>query len=217
MKLYGYWRSSSSYRVRIALAYKEQSVEQIAVHLLKDGGQQLLPTFLQKNPMGQVPVLEVDEGPATHFLTQSVAILEYLEERFPQPRLLPEDRVLRSEVRRVVEIVNSGIQPQQNLSLMRAVKKMGGDDRAFAKEANERGLAAIEDVADRLSSGFVVGDTPTLADVVVVPQLYSARRFDVDVAAYPRLLEIEARCAGIAAFAGAHPDRQPDADRASAN
>jgi maleylpyruvate isomerase len=211
VKLYGYFRSSATHRVRIALGLKEQSVELVFVNLVKDGGEQFLPAHLAMNPMAQIPVLVVQEGAATHHLTQSVAILEYLEERFPQPRLLPEDRVLRAEVRRVVEICNSGVQPLQNLAVLKAIKAMGGDERAFAKAANEKGLAAIEDVASRLSSGFVVGDAPTLADVCTIPQMFSARRFGIDTAAsFPRLTEIESRCSAMSAFSAAHPDNQPD-------
>lgn len=213
MKLYGYWRSSSTYRLRIALALKELSFDIVTVSLLKDGGQQLLPEFMRKNPMAQVPVLEVEEGAATHYLTQTVAIFEYLEERFPQQRLLPADRILRAEVRRVVEICNSGIQPLQNLSFLRSFKAAGGDEQAFARAANEKGLAAIEEVASRVSTDFVVGDQPTYADICLVPQLFSARRFGADLSSLSRLLQIEARCNGIAAFANAHPDKQPDAER----
>lgn len=212
MKLHGYWRSSASYRVRIALALKVLEVEHVAVHLVKDGGRQLTPEFRTLNPMAQVPVLEIEDEGQTLLLTQSVAILEYLEERFPEPALLPRGRIARAEVRRCVEICNAGIQPLQNLSLMRAIKKLGGDDQAFAREANEKGLGSLEAVAKRTAGRFLVGDTPTFADVCLVPQIFSARRFGLDVARFPLLSAIDARCAELAAFVAAHPDRQPDAD-----
>lgn len=209
MRLYGYWRSSSSYRVRIGLELKGVVYEQAPVHLLE--GRQRAAEHVERNPMAQVPVLEIEEDGRTLFLTQSVAILEFLEERFPSPRLLPMDRMLRYEVRRAVEICNSGIQPLQNLSLLRTIKGLGGDEQAFGREANERGLAALEDVAARAGDGFLVGGMPSLADVCLVPQLYSARRFGVDVGRFPRLLDVEARCLATDGFAAAHPDRQPDA------
>jgi maleylpyruvate isomerase len=210
MKLYGYFRSSSSYRVRIALALKGLSYEYAAVHLLKDGGEQHLPAFLQKNPMAQVPVLEVD---GLH-LSQSVAILEYIEERYPDPPLLPKDLVARARVRAAVEVVNSGIQPMQNLSLMNEIKRMGGDGHAFAKAANERGLVALEEMATAHGGQRLVGDETSLADVCLVPQMYSARRFGVDLAPFPRLVAIDAALTALPAFAAAHPDRQPDAPSA---
>lgn len=209
MKLYGYWRSSCSYRVRIGLALKGLPYEHAPVHLLEAAHR--APDYVARNPMAQVPLLEVEDGGRPLLLTQSVAILEYLEERFPEPRLLPADRVLRFEVRRAVEICNAGIQPLQNLSLLRAIKGLGGDEQAFGREANEKGLAALEDVAVRVGGAHLVGDAPTLADVCLVPQLYSARRFGVDVARFPRLLAVESRCAALDGFAAAHPDRQPDA------
>ena len=207
MKLYGYFRSSSSYRVRIALALKGLPYEYVAVHLLKDGGEQYLPDFLKKNPMAQVPVLETDGA----FFTQSVAIVEYLEERHPEPALLPKDLVARARVRAAVEVVNSGIQPMQNLSLMNEIKRIGGDGHAFAKAANERGLVALEEMAVAHGGTRLVGDQITLADVLLVPQMYSARRFGVDLAPFPRLVAIDAALTALPAFAAAHPDRQPDA------
>lgn len=208
MKLHGYWRSSSSYRLRIALGLKGLSFEHAGVHLVE--GQQQAPEFVAKNPLAQVPVLEIEDEGQTLLLTQSVAILEYLEERFPEPRLLPEGRVARAEVRRAVEICNSGIQPLQNLSVLRTLKKLGADEQAFGREANERGLAALEAVAARAGGAYLVGDVPTLADVCLVPQLFSARRFGVDVTRFARLVAVDTRCAAIDAFAAAHPDRQPD-------
>ncbi len=214
MKLHGYWRSSSSYRVRIALGLKSVAWEHVGVHLLE--GQQAAPEHVARNPMGQVPLLECEEDGTTFLLTQSVAILEYLEERFPAPPLLPAPgapggHAMRAEVRRAVEICNAGIQPLQNLSVLRFIKKLGGDEQAFGREANQRGLGALEHVASRVGGAFLVGGAPSLADVCLVPQLFSARRFGVDVSAFPRLLSVEERCAAIDAFAAAHPDRQPDA------
>ncbi|HTJ81308.1 MAG TPA: maleylacetoacetate isomerase [Polyangiaceae bacterium] len=212
-KLYGYWRSSSTYRVRIALAFKHIDYDTVPIHLVKDGGAQHSAAFREKNPLEQVPVLEIEHEPDhVVLLSQSVAILEYLEERFPEPRLLPECSYLRARVRKCVEIVNSAIQPMQNLSMLKALKDLGGDSAAFARAANERGLAAIEAEAVDAGGKFVIGDEPTLADVLLVPQMYSARRFSADLTKVPRLVEIDARLAEIPEFAAAHPDRQPDSE-----
>ncbi len=211
-RLYGYWRSSSSYRVRIALAMKHVAYETVPVHLIKDGGEQHEDAFKAKNPMEQVPLLEIEHEPGLVVeLTQSVAILEYLEERFPEPRLLPSCAYLRARVRKCVEIVNSGIQPMQNLSMLKTLSSLGGDAQAFARQANERGLAALEAEALDAGGSFTIGDSPTLADVCLVPQMYSARRFQCDMTRFPRLVEIDARLAEISEVASAHPDRQPDA------
>ncbi len=210
MKLHGYWRSSASYRVRIALACKGLEVEHVAVHLVKDGGRQLTPEFRAMNPMAQVPVLEIEDEGQTLLLTQSVAILEYLEERFPTPALLPQDRLARAQVRMCVEIANSGVQPLQNLATMNEIKRLGGDGAAFARAANERGLAVLEAAAEG-SGRALIGDTPTLADVCLVPQLASARRFGVDLAAFPKLVAIDAHLSATPPFVAAHPDNQPDA------
>jgi maleylpyruvate isomerase len=211
-RLYGYWRSSSSYRVRIGLGLKGLAYDYVAVHLLEGGGQHKRPEFAAKNAMRQVPVLEIEQGDAEPIrLVQSVAILEYLDETVATPRLLPADALARAHVRAAVEIVNSGTQPLQNLALLQELKAHGADGQAFAKAANERGLAALEAIAREHGRGYLVGSELSLAEVFLVPQLYSARRFGVDVAAFPRLVEIEARCAALDAFAAAHPDRQPDA------
>ncbi len=210
MKLYGYFRSSCSYRVRVALGLKGVAYEYVAVSLIKDGGEQHLPAFLQKNAMAQVPILEVDG----EHLSQSVAILEYLEERFPSPALLPPAPIERARVRHAVEIINSGVQPMQNLATMAIIKGLGGDAQAIAKAANERGLAALEQIASQHGGARLVGDRTTLADVCLVPQMYSARRFGVDLTAFPRLTAIDADLATVAAVAAAHPDRQPDAPAA---
>ncbi len=211
MKLYSYYRSSASYRVRIGLALKGLAYEYVAVNLVKDGGEQHGDAHRARNLMEQVPVLEIEEGGTTSLLTQSVSILEYLDERYPSPPLLPKVALARAAVRRAVEIINSGIQPLQNLRIMQEVKKLGGDEKAFARGANEAGLAALEAELERSSGRYAVGDDVTLADVFIVPQMFSARRLGVDVARYERLVAIDAALGALPAFAAAHPDRQPDA------
>jgi len=211
VKLYSYFRSSASYRVRIGLGLKGLTYEYIPVNLVRDGGEQFGEAHRARNRMEQVPVLVTEENGVTIELTQSVAILEYLDERYPEPRLLPADRLARAYVRRAVEIVNSGIQPLQNLSIMREVARLGGDDKAFARAANERGLAALEIEAKARAGRFFLGDTPTMADVFLVPQMFGARRFKVDLTPFPTLVRIDEELAKIPAVAAAHPDKQPDA------
>jgi len=215
MKLWGYWRSSASYRVRIGMALKGLSYEYLPVHLVKDGGAQHGEAHRQRNLMEQVPVLELEsesERGVTVQLTQSVAILEYLNERFPEPPLLPSCAYLRARVRKCVEIINSGVQPMQNLLLMAELKRLGGDPIAFARTANERGLAALEAESSAAGGPFTIGDALSLADVFLVPQIYSARRFKVDLTPYPHITGVADRLDQLPAFAGAHPDKQPDAD-----
>ncbi|MFO0611378.1 MAG: maleylacetoacetate isomerase [Polyangiaceae bacterium] len=211
MKLYSYFRSSASYRVRIGLGLKGLSYEYVPVNLVRDGGEQFGEAHRARNRMEQVPVLVVEDGGATVELTQSVAILEYLDERYPEPRLLPADRLQRAFVRRAVEIVNSGIQPLQNLSVLRELARLGADEKAFARAANERGLAALEIEAKARAGRFFLGDTPTMADVFLVPQMFGARRFGVDLTPFPTLVRIDEALAKIPAVAAAHPDKQPDA------
>jgi len=213
MKLYGYWRSSCSYRVRIALHHKGIAFENIPVHLIKSGGEQNSDTYRAKNPMAQVPTLEVEENGVVHRLGQSLAIIEFLEERFPAVPLLPQDAFLRARARQIAETINSGIQPFQNISVTQFVKKeLGADDQAFARRFIEKGLKAVDSLAEGVAGEYLVGDAPTVADVCLVPQMYGARRFGVDTAAFPRLLEIEARCLKLPGFQAAHPDQQIDAN-----
>ncbi len=212
MKLYNYWRSSASWRVRIALHYKGLPFEYVAVQIVER--QQNQPAYAQLNPMQQVPTLEVeDEGRVVH-LAQSLAILEYLEEAHPTPPLLPRGRVARARARQLAECVNAGIQPFQNLPVLAFIKdNLGGDSTAFARRWNTRGLEALEALAQRAGK-FLVGDELSIADVCLIPQLYSARRFGVDTHAFPTLLRVEAACHALPAFTAAHPDRQPDAPQA---
>lgn len=207
MKLYAYWRSSCSYRARIALGLKGLEVEILPVHLKE--GRQSSEEFTAKNPRQQVPVLELDDGAG---LAESVAIFEYLEEQHPEPALLPADPILRARCRQLTEIVNSGIQPLQNLYVLRRLKAAGVDPEEWSVHFIRRGLEAYERIASDVAGEFSVGDAPSFADCVLVPQLYNARRFGIDVAAeLPTLERIDRACAELDAFAAAHPDRQPDA------
>lgn len=215
--LHNYWRSSASYRVRIALGLKGLAYRYAAVHIIKDGGQQKLPDYRAKNPMAQVPTLEIIEPGASgaadthHFLPQSLPILEYLEERWPTPRLLPEDLYLRARTRALAELVNSGIQPLQNLSVIRKLVELGGDDKAWLATFIGDGLAALAASVEDTRGRFCVGDTPTIADCFLIPQLYAARRFGIAYSQHPALVDLERACAELPAFAAAAPELQPDA------
>jgi maleylpyruvate isomerase len=213
MKLYGYWRSSCSWRVRIGLNWKKQAFTYLPVHLLKEGGQQKSEAFTALNPMQSVPLLEVeDEGRVFH-LAQSMAILEYLEERWPEPPLLPKDRVARARVRQAAEIVNSGIQPFQNTSVQKRVKhELHGDEKAWARHFIAHGLRALEALLNETSGRYAVGDSVSLADCFLVPQMYHARRYEVDLVAFPTLRRVDEACMALSAFQAAHADRQPDAE-----
>lgn len=213
MKLYSYWQSSSSWRVRIVLAIKGVAYEYAPVDLSPERRAQASEDYAAINPMHQIPTLEWSEDASTLRLTQTVAIAEYLEARFPEPRLLPEDPLQRAWVLEAVEIVNAGIQPLQNSTVLATLRRITGESevRAWTLKAMTKGLGALEALARVRGGRFSVGDTPTLADVFLVPQLFKARHFEVALDAYPKLLEIEARAASLDAFARAHPDRQPDA------
>lgn len=210
MKLYSYWRSSSAWRVRIAVAYKRIDCAIVTVHLVRGGGQQNQPDFLARNPLAQVPVLELERDGAPWVLTQSMAILEYFEECHPTPPLLPRDPRLRARARQLAEVVNSGTQPLQNLRLQETLKAKGVDPGPLVQHFIRTGLESLETIARPTAGRFLVGDELSIADLYLVPQLYSARRFGVDVSAFPLLTRIEETCVAIPAFAAAHPDAQPD-------
>jgi maleylpyruvate isomerase len=214
MKLYSFFRSSASYRVRIALNLKGLAYDQIPIHLRRAGGEQFTASYKAINPQALVPALD-DGG---QILTQSLAIMEYLEERYPKPPLLPSDPVERARVRSLSLIVACEIHPIQNLRVLVHLKnnlKQSDDDlNLWARHWIDLGLSALEQtVASGPQRGrFCCNDNPTLADICLVPQLANARRFGCDLSAYPTLLEIETACNTLPAFANAAPEKQPDAE-----
>lgn len=211
LRLYSYARSSASWRARIGLALKRLSYEYVPVHLVQAGGQQRAPEYSAKNPMEQVPTLEIVRPSGVQRISQSIAILEWLEDYYPALPILPSDPYLRARARMLAELVNSGIQPFQNLSVTDHVKTaLGADDKAWTKHFVGKGMLALERAARETAGRFAVGDFPTFADVCIVPQMASARRFGVDVTPLETLLRIEASCNALDAFAAAVPERQPD-------
>jgi maleylpyruvate isomerase len=209
MKLYGYWRSSSSWRVRIALAYKELEWTDVPVSLIKDGGEQHHEPYRQINGLAQVPSLEL--APDV-ILTQSMAILEYLEEGDPAPALLPQDLLERAKARQYAEIINSGIQPLQNLSVLKKLAQEGHPNtRKWGREAIVKGLDTLNDLLSQNSQGFLVGSQPTFADICLIPQLYNAQRFNCQLTRWPRLLSAWEAAFELEAFLSTRPEMQIDA------
>jgi maleylpyruvate isomerase len=211
LRLYSYWRSSSAWRVRIGLALKGLPHELVPVDL--GAGEQFGEAHRARSPLAQVPVLEVTEGGRTLRLVQSMAILEWLDERFPEPPLLPPDLDGRARVRALSEHVNSGIQPLQNALVLKMLKeRLPGYEREWVRFHVARGLEGLERaVSDGGAGRFCHGDAPGLADCYLVPQLYGARRFGVDLAPFPTLRRIEEACRALAPFQLADAERQPDA------
>ncbi|XP_053143071.1 maleylacetoacetate isomerase isoform X2 [Hemicordylus capensis] len=201
--LYSYFRSSCSWRVRIALTLKGIAYEQAPVHLLKDGGQQHSSEFQALNPMQQVPALKIDGVT----LSQSLAIIEYLEETRPNPRILPQDPKKRAQVRMISDHIVSGIQPLQNLSVL---QQMGEKQQEWAEHCISRGFKAVEQVLQETAGRYCVGDEVTMADLCLVPQVYNAARFKVDLAPYPTIVRINKALLELDAFQISHPCRQPD-------
>lgn len=215
MKLYGYFRSSAAYRVRIALNLKELSYDAVPIHLMRGGGEQHGAAFRALNPQALVPVLE--DG--VRVLTQSLAILEYLEEIHPEPPLLPADPAGRARVRALALQVACEIHPLNNLRVLQYLKRELNLDEGARERWYRHWIATgFTSFEASLAAGgmgrFCHGDAPGLADTCLIPQLFNARRFDCDLTAYPRMLAIEAACAALPAFAAAHPARQPDAESA---
>ena len=210
MKLHGYFRSSASYRVRIALNLKGLRAEHLAHHLRK--GEQCAPAYLAINPQGLVPTLEDDAGTV---LTQSLAIIEWLDETHPEPPLLPQEPLQRAKVRAFAMALACDTHPVQNLKVLARLRQLGlAEEKVteWAAWANREGLAACETLIANEPGLFCFGAAPTMADLCLVPQLANARRFGVDLAAFPRLLQAETAAKSNKAFAEAAPERQPDAE-----
>lgn len=207
MRLYTYWRSTTSYRVRIALNLKGIAYEAVPVNLV--AGEQNAPDYASINPGEGVPTLVLDDGTV---LTQSMAILEFLEESHPSPPLLPRNPVMRARVRAAALAVATDIHPVNNLRVIARLKAMGhsqDDTVAWMALWMERGFAAIAQMIEP-DAPFCFGEAPTMADICLVPQLYNAHRWGVDLSAFPRLVRIEERCLAHPAFDAAQPNRQPD-------
>ena len=209
--LYSYFRSSASYRVRIGLALKGIDYDYRAVHLVEEGGAQYKPAYAAVNPMHEVPSLVIDG----HTLSQSLPILEYLDETRPTPPLLPADAYGRAKARQLAECVNASIQPVQNL---RVLKKLEADfgaveetRRAWVAHFIHSGFRGIEAILRDTAGSFAVGDAVSLADICLVPQVFAAGRFGVTLEAYPTLAAVAAKAGALPAFEAAHPSRQPDA------
>jgi len=218
VKLYSYFRSSASYRVRIALNLKGLAYDIVPVHLLKNGGEQLSPEYRQLNADGLVPVLTDDTQGEAAALTQSLAIIEYLEETHPQPALLPAEPCDRAWVRGIALSIACDIHPLNNLRVLRYLVRnlnVSEDDKnAWYRHWCEQGLAALETTLarDKRSGRFCYGDTPTLADCCLVPQVFNAQRLNCDLSRLPTIMRINDACLALDAFANAAPAVQPDAE-----
>lgn len=207
VKLYTYFRSSAAYRVRIALALKGIAYESLPVNLVKGGQDEA--TFRTVNPQGRIPVLVV----AGDVLTQSPAILEYLEERYPDPPLLPPEPLLRARIRAACALIACDIHPLNNIGVLRYLKRRMGQEQAsidaWCTHWIREGFNALENL---LQPGpFAFGSQPTLADAYLVPQVYNARRLNVSLDDYPNICAVDAICATVPAFMAARPDHQVDA------
>lgn len=213
MKLYTYFRSSAAYRVRIALGLKGLPYEAVPVHLLKNGGEQLDPSYRGVNPAALLPALQ--DGDTT--ITQSMAIIEYLDEVHPQAPLLPLDAAGRARVRALAQTIACDTHPLSNLRVLKYLTGTLGISEeaktAWMHQWMTLGLAAFEALlADGKAGRYCHGDTPSLADCCLLPQVFNAQRFGVDLAPYPHIARIAANCAELPAFQAAHPSQQPDAE-----
>ncbi|WP_322399577.1 maleylacetoacetate isomerase [Massilia luteola] len=214
MKLYTYFRSSAAYRVRIALNLKGLEYDAVPVHLLRGGGEQLQANYVKMNPSGLVPTFQDDYIT----LTQSMAILEYLEDEYPEVPLLPKDAAGRARARELAQIIACDIHPVNNLRVLRYLV----NDLGLSEEVKTQwyrhwllgGLDVLEKhlARDPSAGPLCHGYLPTIADCFLVPQVFNAQRQGVDIAAYPNIARINAACVEIPAFVAAHPSQQPDAE-----
>ena len=207
--LYSAWRATAPYRVRIGLALKGVEYDYVAVDLIK--GEQREPAYRAVNPQGLTPALDLGDG---HVLTQSLAILEWLEETRPEPPILPRSALDRAAVRAMADVIACDIHPLNNTRVGRALNKLGvskEDNLAWVHRWISDGFDTLEPMIVRHGKGFAFGDAPTLADCCLIPQVYSANRFELDLAPWPAIRAVAERAAEHPAFAAAHPNRQPDA------
>lgn len=209
IKLYSYYRSSCSYRVRIALYLKNIPFEYIPVHLIKKGGEQNSEQYKKLNPEGQVPCFIHKD----HILTQSMAIIQYLDDIYPSPSLFPKDK--KSQIISLCEIINSGIQPLQNLKVLNYLKTNWSGKKEdiiqWIRFWIQNGLSSVEKkIKENKYRPFAIGNSLTAAELFIIPQIYNAKRFNVNLKIFPRLLEIEELCQHLPFFEKAHPDQQPD-------
>jgi maleylacetoacetate isomerase len=209
LKLYSYWRSGASYRVRIALALKGLAFETVPIHLVKDGGQQFSPEYSAINPQQLVPALEHDG----QVITQSLAIIEYLDEVFPQTPLLPKESLAKARVKAFAQAIACDIHPLNNARVLKYITKTLNHSELerdqWIAQWISNGFKALEDKLNPQTQ-FAFGDTPGFAECFLVPQVYGARRFKVPLAAFPRIEKIDALCSALPAFIEASPERQPD-------
>jgi maleylacetoacetate isomerase/maleylpyruvate isomerase len=214
LTLYSYFRSSTSYRVRIGLHLKGLAFETVPVHMLRDGGQHRAEAYRALNPQMRLPTLLVEDGARRDVLIQSPAILEWLDEAYPEPKLLPADPIARAHCRAIAAVV-CDIHPVNNLGILTELKTQFGADQdrvdMWYRKWVEDGFAAIEQL---LGDGpFACGEQVTLADVHLVPQVYNARRYKTDLSAYPKIVAVDQACNALPAFAAAAPEAQPDAPK----
>jgi maleylpyruvate isomerase len=211
VQLYGYFRSSAAYRVRMASNLKGLAFETIPIHLQKDGGQNLKPEYRAINPHMRVPALKLDTGVV---LTQSLAIIEYLDETHPQPPLLPGDAIGRAKVRALAQLIACDIHPLNNVAPLRYLKgAMGQEQDRIDAWYHHWVVAGFDALETMLGTGrYAYGNEVTLADICLVPQVANARRLKVALDKYPRIAAVDAACANLPAFEKARPDNQPDAE-----
>jgi maleylacetoacetate isomerase len=211
LKLYSYFRSSAAYRVRIALNFKGLPYEMVPIHLTKDGGHQRKPEFVAVNPQMRVPALALDSGDV---LTQSLAIIEYLDETHPKPPLLPADPLARAKVRAVAQMIACDIHPLNNLVVLQYLKRgMKHEQPEIDTWYHHWVIEGFKAIEAMVSPGpYICGKVVTLADLCLVPQVFNARRLKVPLDAFPKIVAADAACLELAAFDKARPENQPDAE-----
>ncbi|XP_053201841.1 LOW QUALITY PROTEIN: maleylacetoacetate isomerase-like [Panonychus citri] len=213
VKLFSYWRSSCSYRVRIALNLKAIPHEYVTINLVKDGGEQKKDHFLKINPFGFIPSLEVNGDNNQNQIFESLAIIDYLENINPEPSLYPKDLIDRANAIAITESINSGIQPLQNLFVLAEIENLGGNKDQWAKQLITKKFKSLENIMTKTAGKYCIGDTITIADVFLVPQVYNAYRYGVDMSQYPTIERVNKLLEEHEAFKAAHPSVQPDAPK----